>query len=1526
LPSTSTSRQSAVVRVLALFGLLAVLGSTGDVRVRAPQAPDAVRTAERPRLADLETSAAGLFLKIVNNALRGRVDPRAVTFRAPAGLTLEDVVLSDPRGAPVARVKRIDVAIDLRALLSGEIAISRIDADEPRLLLEIVDGKLNLLEALSPRKKPDPSAKSEGSFRIDDIRVKNGGFRLRDGETITITADDIAATASLDVDLAHDAVHVDVRDVAIASGSVRLRELDVPLRNVRARRVNVLTDVINLVDVTAGALGGGDGAGPQARLVVGGSVRTKGEGDLQLKGTVDAAAGAWPDRLAPLGFVTPSLRATVGVRGPFAEPRVDVDGDFGAVDLYGYHLDGGVARVVVDKAKVAVGEGTLARVGRGTVRIAGDVRFPADGAPSAVDLRARLGDVAFVDALAPARLDTTLRGSLNAVARITGRAGGDRTELVVAGSVGGRGLALYDVHLPVELDGDIRVVVTPARVELDRVRLTDPLGSFSADIAGVVDTAGETIDLAVVAAADDLDGLVPAIPDDLVTRRTDFRGRVVGPYKRVVVEGNAAIDEGRAWGVPFSTLTARVRVTGDDVRVDEATAVVAGGALSQPAALRIALGRRSKAFTSGTFVVSGASIEALRTPSGATMPLSGQLTLEARLSGDTDQPRVFVRAAAGGLVVADEPLGAARASFRVTKDALDFSLIDVDGPMVRAHGAGLRLSTETLHLTGVVDVDSVDLSRIASARRIALKGKGRGLVRIDGDVRAPTLRAELVVRGLSASEWTFGDGRVAVGLAPDSVSSTTTMPDDRPLVATVAASTAWALGRYDVRAAWALDREVLSADIRAVDVDLSTLAPLLGPSAPTLAGAANVNATLQGPLDALTGRVRLNLPDLAIVRAADVDATTRSTRSLGPVFVDARLDEGALSATACAFPDKEARGSAPPSPCTAPHRTWAVVAGRLAPVAGTYALSVRANIDQDRIEDLVTALSSREIGLSGWLQVTATLDKAAGQPALLSLSSDVRDLIVRAPGAPTLRLQQATRLRIADRRATIVDRPARFITARDDVDVVVAAGSSVGADDIDLVVDGDVALSVLKLLTNEVANAAGTANTHLRVNGRFDEGLRLNGALTPQHGARLTLRSLGQPLVFDDGSIEFSPDERRPELLRIAFVAPCEARRDGCPMTAQLGEGRVQLKGELLARTSRAPDQPWIERFDLSLSGTGLEWRDDVGRVEAACDLTLVGDATAPLLTGRVEITDGLLRRDFELRNFVLSSTPEPPTDPLWRRLTPYGLGALAFDVEASMQNVRTKARINAFSVDASLRGELRLGRSLKLPSIDGTVEVEEGTVEFPRARFDIVEMQVQFPTSSEGRLEPLVHLAARTDLPPHAAGNDIEVPVDLAIDGTFDAMQLSLTAVDEKRQWSRTELMAFILFGTVPADTQGTLVGASVAVAQRAALRELAAPVSQQLEQIVGTAGLDFNIDVVSGWQLELGRRLVLEGQGLLTQQLGATDSTTTSSSSGTTGTDALRVRLLLYDHLPVGRALSWEGRFGATSDLRLSWRLFEE
>jgi hypothetical protein len=646
------------------------------------------------------------------------------------------------------------------------------------------------------------------------------------------------------------------------------------------------------------------------------------------------------------------------------------------------------------------------------------------------------------------------------------------------------------------------------------------------------------------------------------------------------------------------------------------------------------------------------------------------------------------------------------------------------------------------------------------------------------------------------------------------------------------------------------------------------------------------------------------------------------------VFLGGRLDRGDFQAHLCAFPTGNGVGSDDQdSPCDVPQRLWASTSGNVNLRNGVGRLLVDASVTEPQLQELLPALSSRDIALGARVRLAASIDVPEHGDAVVLLSSRLQELNVRAPGAPAIGLVSPVDVDYVGGRAVIGAEAARFVTARDGFDLVIAAGSSVGSDDVDISVDGAVALAALKLLTDEIANASGTAMAHLRASGRFDDGVLIEGLIEPQPGAQMTPRSLGQTVVFDAARIALAPDKKDPSLLRVTFDAPCgDDRAELCPLRASVGNGRLQLRGDVLAKTSRGDQDMWIETFNLAASASSVEVKTSLGRMETSFDVSLTGDAPSPVLRGRLDVTDGLFRKDFQVSNFILSQAPERPSPPLWQTLAPYGLGELTFDVQATMQNVHTKARINAFSVDASVRGDLRLSHSLKFPGIDGAIEVEAGTVDFPRARFDILELQVQFPTAAEGTIKPVLHLAARAELPPGSAGNSVEVPVDLTIDGGFEAMQLDLAASDPARLWTRSELFAHILFGVVPSSESGaSLVSTSVDVASRAALRELAAPVNREVESLVERGlGVDVNIDVVSGFQLQLGRRLVLEGPGLFS--LATSDSTTLAATNGTSGTDALRVRLLFYDHLPLGRALSAEGRFGLVSDLRLSWRLYED
>ncbi len=307
---------------------------------------------------------------------------------------------------------------------------------------------------------------------------------------------------------------------------------------------------------------------------------------------------------------------------------------------------------------------------------------------------------------------------------------------------------------------------------------------------------------------------------------------------------------------------------------------------------------------------------------------------------------------------------------------------------------------------------------------------------------------------------------------------------------------------------------------------------------------------------------------------------------------------------------------------------------------------------------------------------------------------------------------------------------------------------------------------------------------------------------------------------------------------------------------------------------------------------------------------------------------DGSYSRNFELRNFVLKAPPASRSTPLWEKLEPLGLADLVLDVDVDVQSLRARAAFASFKADLETRGKLALKRTLRLPQLDGAIEVSDGTIDVPRTRFEVQELQLQFLTTGDGRINPELHLAARAEIPPGGAGtNDTEIPVELTLDGNLEeGIQLDITATDASREWSRSDLFALIVFGrTLETDLSGVALGTLL----RAAGRDVAAPVTDEFaSMLASTLGLNLELDL-GGLRWQLGRRLQVEGSFVFQQQLTTDTSTLASGTGSSITTDAFRARLLIVDHLPtfLGRDLSLDWRSGAGgSDLRLSLRLFEQ
>lgn len=1505
--------------VLPLVVLLAAFGERWSDPVDASRATTFVGT----RVAALKDSLPGLFLGVVNRLIRGRVAPRRIVYRAPATLLLEDTIVTDPDGGPVAHVKRAEIDVAVTPLLLGDIVVTRLHLDEPRLLLERKEGKLNLLEAFGLKDPGQPKKDNNGGdleVRVENIRVSGGGLRFKDGANLTVTADDIDLGARVEVDMKSALVTVAVERVSVAKSSVRLPELDVPIRDLRVERLGLVGDRLDI----EGARGSAAGAAVTAR----GGLALKGAGRLDLTGHIDAPPGTWPERLAPPPFPLPKLGADVKVTGPLADPQVSLDGTFEAFTAYEYRILGGTARVGVSKDRVDV-QDARARLEGGALSSSGTLGLPALD----LDLDVRTAGVPLAVVLGPAKLDPAPRGKVSGALKVRGVADG-KSPLDVGGALTAVDAQGFGVTPPSPLKVELDLAVSAAEVLLRSV-VARATGA-EATVQGTARLDSRDLDLNVAATATTPLRLVEGAPAELKVAEGRFTGKAAGPFDKVRVEGDVRAAGVEAWGVPAPQLFGRLAADAAEVRVSRLSGRVAGGALS--GRVRLDLRARERALA-GEVVVKGADLGLLKAPDGGALPVQGRAAVRARLDGVAAAPVVSVSAKGTALEVEGQPLGALDATLVVTKEELRATALSLDGELVRASSVGpVTFAFEDQRVRGDLDVDVRDLAKVRAAAEAKLAGRARGRLRLSGSVPSPDVTAWLQVSGLSVLDEALGTGPLVVRLLPDPTST----PEAPRRMAQASGRLASERGALDVRASYSLERERVNGVVRFTDVDVGALAARI-PSLATFSGRASGQLRLRGPKDALDADVELRVPSLTIPLAEpktterrsrvltvkDESSAPKESRVRGPVALQARLERGKLDALVCAF---EALSPPRGSPCGGREDLWLRARGDVSQADASFDLVVEGRVAYGALQELVLPLREHGARAAVITEGTARVRLPPGAKAP-SVEGDVVLLAasVELEDTPPAKLESPARISFGADRVVLRD-PVRFDVGGSGVTL----RGGVTGDAVDLEVDGKVALALAKVYLDEISNASGTAQAQLSLKGARDAPV-LRGHVIPDPGASITSRSLRERVELTGGRLEVSPlrDSASQHVIHAS------------ELSMRIGEGSAVLDGDVDLETADlfAKGQVTPMRFDLVARGNGLTvnngrtWAETSFNVGLRSKPRAEGGKLDVKLSGQLEVNDGLLRERFEMQNFVLTTRPGRPSEPL-SKVVMDALRAdeVLLDVDVVVHSFRVRADIVSFPLDAVLAGNLRLENSLRVPSLAGAIEVVDGVVSFPRARMEVTEARVEFPRERAG-LEPKILLVARGELPPEGQC-DAEIPVKLTLEGDeLDRIQMDLIAEESGNGHTRTHLLAAILLGRpLPECSQdGGLADPNAAL--RAVSSELTAGLTREIEDFVARElGSEVQVSlfleegrVGTDVRWRLSKRLELEGEtGFRYREAGSAKP----DEERPVGSNA-RARLLLLDHLPLSGDLFLEGGFAAAegslfdantaAELKLKYRVFE-
>ncbi len=238
--------------LLGVVGLVTVLVLGAFLFFETSYGKGVLRNQIQARMADT----------FIGGATLGRIEGNPFTE-----IVLVDVVVNDASKQPAIKVKRLTVKMPLMPLISRQLRVDKIIADELDILVrKEADGSINLANLTSP------SEPSTWSIRLPNVEVHKGHLRLElGGEPIDLDnlevvvdaalpfAGPVDATAALSADWRQKkmpldmaaSIHLGPELTRISSATVQLADIDIAITELQLKRDAFATPISGVVSVYA---------------------------------------------------------------------------------------------------------------------------------------------------------------------------------------------------------------------------------------------------------------------------------------------------------------------------------------------------------------------------------------------------------------------------------------------------------------------------------------------------------------------------------------------------------------------------------------------------------------------------------------------------------------------------------------------------------------------------------------------------------------------------------------------------------------------------------------------------------------------------------------------------------------------------------------------------------------------------------------------------------------------------------------------------------------------------------------------------------------------------------------------------------------------------------------------------------------------------------------------------------------------------------------------------------------------------
>ncbi len=791
---------------------------------------------------------------------------------------------------------------------------------------------------------------------------------------------------------------------------------------------------------------------------------------------------------------------------------------------------------------------------------------------------------------------------------------------------------------------------------------------------------------------------------------------------------------------------------------------------------------------------------------------------------------------------------------------LSLSRLDIEGPGFSGNGTGrldlASLDPGTMTLAGSLDLNLSDMALLSERLGQTISGTGQARLDVGGALSAPTLTLDLKAEGIAAQ-----------GIPVNELSCLAAADGNgirlKSLEARQGKGLVTAQGTLDTaRGLDALIRfDNINPEDMALDVDAQGV----------FTGKIKISGTLDQPeLSAEIAGTGLAVRDIAI---GDLNAGLNFKDSRLTIE-QARIQQNKAKVTmtgAVNLKDQtlDIRVLAPKFDMT---QLEGVPESGLAAGKAAFELTASGSLSEPRVSGWIKA---DHVGLSGYSDIAVNMDASFqtqgpfNDPAKACAQVNLKKVFLFQQDKPLIRISDAEArlseggILLPPVPVKILDQGILTLSANGDLDNNLTAQAS-----------GNIPVAMLAPLSPKISSASGDIKVSLSAQGSFLSP-RLQGSFDFSD-LTLGLAVLEEPLEHITGHVLFTPQS-----VEIKEI------------TASLGQGQIKLSG----RSALVQGQP--DQFSLSISAHQVPMDiPDTMTLTLNSSLDLTGTLKHSTLSGKIDILEGLYYKDVDLSLISLAAGQIKKVRPEPVRKGPDFLKTIDLNIYVTRQEA---IQVDNNLADLTISPNLTIRGTAYSPGIDGRAVVDDGTITFKKAEFEVSEGTIDF--INPYKIEPEITLEGETTISSWT--------ITLSVTGTPDNLDVSFSSDPEE---SDADILSLIAFGKTTQE-MGSDQGDGQTLPAGAIAQMLADPLGKKIKQTTGLSEVDISMAEDDN------------GNTGVTVSLGADLSRQISVSYGMEISDGETVQQVtthykLLENLILSSFQNTSGEFGGELKYRLEFR----